>query len=162
MARRANLPTADPAPAGRAPVSLAPAIVVHDLADCLAALEAARDLGRSVTLLSAPGAAGSGGAPWWRCLVAAAKAREPKADFAALLDCGPAPGYVLAALRAGVTGLVFTGPPRLAVPLRAAAAKAGATLLTRRPPCRDLLDEPDRAAACRTWLAAHEARASRG
>lgn len=128
-------------------------IVVHDVAHARAALAAAAGRGVRVTLLSAPGAAAYAGPAWFREVVGAARAAHPQAEAAALLDCGARPGDVLAALRAGVEGVVFTGRADVADKLAALADAHGAAFHRARPPAHDLLDAGDPAAACRRWLA---------
>jgi hypothetical protein len=106
-------------------------LVVHGAAHARLAMAAA--CGRPVRLLSAPGAAGYGGAAWFLACCAEAGG----ADLA-VLDCGPDPGRVLQALRAGLPAVVFTGPATLADTLEGIAAQAGCTLLRARPPAFDM------------------------
>jgi hypothetical protein len=115
------------------PVEAAPAFVIHGLGHAVAALAAAADAGRPIILLSAPHAGGYAGPGWFRELVAAAREAVPRAQCAALLDCGDEAGSVLAALRAGVEGVVFTGRGDVARRLTDIAARHGACLLTARP-----------------------------
>jgi hypothetical protein len=117
-------------------VTTPPAVVVHDAEQARMALAASGPDG--VTLLSAPGAAGSLGAPWFQAIVAAAVASHPSVPHCAVLDCADAPGHVLAALQAGLRWLVVD-PFLPAFPqLEAAAAECGATLLAARPAALDL------------------------
>jgi len=60
-------------------------------------------------------------------------AAVPAARFRALLDCGEDAGAALAAIRTGISGVVFTGRADVALRLAAIAAQAAATLLTSRP-----------------------------
>jgi hypothetical protein len=129
-----------------------PAFVVHALAHVRAALAAAAARGSPVTLLSAPGAGGFAGAGWFMGVIDQARAAHPQVTLSALLDCGDRPGFVLAALRQGVPGVIFTGPAATAVRLADIAAQQGARLLTARPPACDLLDAVDPERACRAWL----------
>ena len=108
-------------------------IVVHALDHAVAALEAARQAGRPVRLLSAPGAGVQAGPGWFAALVAEARAAVPDAAFAALLDCGDDAGAAQAAIRAGIAAIVFTGRTDLARRLADIAARAGASLVTERP-----------------------------
>lgn len=109
---------------------LYPAVVVHSLADAQRALSA----GRSVTLLSAPGAGLYAGCGWWRALVAAARAGHPDVPCTDILDCADGSGQALAALRIGVTRLVLwpEAPGRDAVV--AIAESRGGFVLASRPP----------------------------
>jgi hypothetical protein len=122
-------------------VSVPPVFVVHGLGHAVAGLTAAAAAGRPVVLLSAPNAGGYAGPGWFRELADAAREAVPAARFAAYLDCGNEAGSVLAALRAGVEGVVFTGCTDVARRLADIARRHGACLATRRPaPCLDLGD----------------------
>lgn len=131
------------------------AIIVHGLADAQVALRAAAETGVPVTLLSAPGAAGYGGAAWFDAVQSLAAEAVPQAIAVAVLDCGDAPGLVMGALRQGLKAIRFTGPAPVAAKLAELAAAHGATLITDRVPALDLRDTRDPLAACRTWLANH-------
>lgn len=134
------------------------AIIVRTLGEALAVLDAARDMGVAVTLLSPPGAGGTMGAGFWQALIEAAAEERPDARFTAVLDCGPWPGFVLAALRQGVTGrqglkgLVFTGDAAMLDRLTGAAQPYGATILDRAPPALDLAASRNKPADLRVWL----------
>ncbi len=120
----------------------APAVVAHTPGQARAALESAGP--RGVVLLSAPGAAGNMGAAWFLALVAQARdgfgggGRAPPPPHWAALDCGAAPGFALSALRAGARLLVLDPAAPAFSAVAAAAAEAGATLWTERPPALDL------------------------
>lgn len=129
------------------------AIIVRTLGEALAVLDAARDMGVAVTLLSPPGAGGTMGAGFWQALIEAAAEERPDARFTAVLDCGPWPGFVLAALRQGVTErLVFTGDAAMLDRLTGAAQPYGATILDRAPPALDLAASRNKPADLRVWL----------
>ncbi|MDE2333608.1 MAG: hypothetical protein KGK10_03635 [Rhodospirillales bacterium] len=112
----------------------APVVLVGDHAAAIAAV----GVGRPVTLLSPPGAAGRLGALWWWVLAEAARARA-SAPVADLLDCADAPGHAMAALRCGCRGLVLARGPGFAR-VAAAAASLGAEVLDSRPPAMTILD----------------------
>ena len=125
-----------------------PAVVVHGVEQARAALKP----GYPVLLLSSPGAAGFAGCLWWRGLIAAARASFPATPALDVLDCAAAPGWAMAALRAGQRLLVLD-PACPAFPaVAAAAATLGARVLDHRPP---VLDLAERGAAWRLrgWLA---------
>lgn len=130
------------------------AIVIHSLAHARAAVAVAVELGVPVTLLSAAGAAAYTGPLWFAEVVAHAAAGQPGARISAILDCGDAPGLVLAALRAGLTRVRFTGRRGVAAKLAVIARRQGAEVVGGRLTSLDLLDLPDPAAACRRWLTA--------
>jgi hypothetical protein len=116
-----------------------PAVVVHALDHAVAALAAAADSSRPITLLSAPDAGIYAGPGWFKALVGAAKAAVPAAQFTAVLDCGDDAGAAQGALRAGIEVIVFTGRTDVAARLAAIAALQAARLLTVRPdPLLDL------------------------
>lgn len=126
-----------PVPAGGK--GAAPIIVVHSLAHAVAALGAAQQAGRMVTLGSAPDAGIYAGAGWFAALIAAARAEVPAARSAALLDCGDDAGAAQAAIRAGIEGVVFTGHADVAERLADIAAQRGVRLVTTRAmPALDL------------------------
>jgi hypothetical protein len=104
--------------------------IIHGWADAQAALAGARE---SLTLLSAAGAGGHAGAAWFAALAAQGEAAFPHVTQRWVLDCGDAPGHVLAALRAGVRAVVFTGAANLRARLASVAAGCGAELLESAP-----------------------------
>ena len=124
-----------------------PCITVHSLDHARAALDAARRAGVSVALISAPGAAAYVGPGWFVQLLNQLTEDETRDLAQAYLDCGPRPGDVLAAYRAGVPGVIFTGRGDVADKLRALADAHGAAFRTERPDALDLLDLLDAGAA---------------
>jgi acyl-CoA reductase-like NAD-dependent aldehyde dehydrogenase len=72
-------------------------------------LTAAAQVGRLVVLASAPDAGGYVGPGWFSALVIGAREAIPEARFSAFLDCGENVGAALAAIRAEVEGVIFTG-----------------------------------------------------
>lgn len=128
------------------------AIVFHSIEHLNAALTAAQETGVELTLLTAPGAAAYLGAGWFREAVAAALAAHPDTRATMLLDCGERPGDALAAFRAGVPGVIFTGRADVADKLEHLARAHGAVFRRNRPAAHDLLDTTDPLEACRRWL----------
>lgn len=133
-------------------------IVIHGIDHARAACAAARELDVAVHLVSAPGAASYAGPAWFRELIAAIRAEYPDADIAATLDCGDAPGHALAALRAGVGTIRFTGPKRVRDKIAAIAAELGATLETGSARALDLAGAADAEHACLDWLSRQRPR----
>lgn len=120
-----------------------PAIVVHSLDHAVAALRAAAAADCAVTLVSAPEAGIYAGAGWFAALVALAGDAVPAARFRGVLDCGDDAGAAMAAIRAGVATVVFTGPADTAGRLAEIAAASGGDLVTERPDIAlDLGDQP--------------------
>jgi acyl-CoA reductase-like NAD-dependent aldehyde dehydrogenase len=111
----------------------APVIIIHSLAHAVAALGAAAEAGRPVVLTSGPDAGIYAGPAWFREVLRAAQEAAPAAQFSTLLDCGDDAGAAMAAIRAGVEAIVFTGRADVAARLADIAARAGARLDTQRP-----------------------------
>jgi hypothetical protein len=131
-----------------------PAIRVHSLTEARIALDAARALGRPVTLVSAAAAAGHAGPGWWRALVIAARREYPDVAMTTILDCDDSAGDALAALREGVECIAFRGRGDVAAKLRDIATQAGTTLVGSHPDGLDLRGLRDQPAACRVGLRA--------
>jgi hypothetical protein len=115
----------------------APAVIVHGLDGALAAVRAA-DPARGLVLLSAPGAGLYAGAGWFAALARKATAARPGLGVLAVLDCADAPGAALAALRAGLPAIVFTGTDAMAATLAGIAETRAARVLRAAPPALDL------------------------
>ena len=114
-----------------------------------AALDAAAELGVSLVLRSAPGAAAYAGPRYLKRLVERA-AGGSAAEV--LIDCGDDAGLALTALDAGWRRVLFTGRPAVRAKLAGIAARTGAEVSAARAPALDLLDHPEAAAACREFL----------
>ncbi len=127
-------------------------VVIHSLEHARAAMAAAAELGTPLILCSAEGAAGNAGPAWFQNLVEAARSEYPRVDVTAVLDCGDAPGYALAALRAGCRAIRFKGKRAVQAKIRAIAENNGAVLYERRGRMLDLFGAHDAEAACRAWL----------
>jgi hypothetical protein len=84
-------------------------------------------------LVSAPNAGGYAGPGWFAALVATAREAVPDARCSALFDCGDNVGATLAAIRAEVEGVVFTGRPDVARRLADIALQHGVRFETERP-----------------------------
>ncbi|RDD61853.1 hypothetical protein [Ferruginivarius sediminum] len=128
------------------------AVVFHSIEHLNAALTAAQETSIELTLLTAPAAAAYLGAGWFREAVAAARAAHPDVRATMLLDCGERPGDALAAFRAGVPGVIFTGRADVADKLAALAQAHGTIFRRDRPAAHDLLDAADPLESCRRWL----------
>jgi hypothetical protein len=75
---------------------------VRDWRSTEAALQAARAAGTSPTLVTPPDAAAFYGAGYLAVLQERARKEFPDVAFTLIVDCGDAPGWALACLRAGV------------------------------------------------------------
>ena len=91
-----------------------------------------------MVLVSAPNAGGYVGPGWFKELVAAAREAVPDARCSTFLDCADNIGAALAAIRAEVEGVIFTGGPGAARRLADVARQYGVRFETERPP--DALD----------------------
>jgi delta 1-pyrroline-5-carboxylate dehydrogenase len=107
-------------------------IVVHTLAHAVGALAAARRAARPVTILSAPDAGIYAGPGWFGAVIEAAREAVPDARSSAFLDCGDQPGAALAAIRAEIEGIIFTGRADVAARLADIARQHGVRFLTER------------------------------
>jgi hypothetical protein len=96
-------------------------------------MKAAAQVGSLVVLVSTPDAGGYAGPGWFKALVAAAREAVPAGRCSALLDCGDSVGAVLAAIRAGVEGVIFTGSADVANRLADMARQHGVRFETCRP-----------------------------
>ncbi|HMD66653.1 MAG TPA: hypothetical protein VKG22_08415 [Stellaceae bacterium] len=109
-----------------------PVIIVHSLGQAIAALAAAARAGRPLALVSAPDGGGYVGPGWFEALVVVAHEAVPDARFSALLDCGDNVGAALAAIRAEIEYVVFTGPRDVADRLAGLARQHGVRFETER------------------------------
>jgi len=128
------------------------AIIVHSLEHVAAALGAAKSMGVEITLHSAPGAARSLGALFFRDMVGIGTAGFPEVVVRAVLDCGEDPGLALNAFRHGIKAVRVTVPTDVQARLGDIARQSGAVLDEGDPQLLDLLDVADPEAACRDWL----------
>jgi hypothetical protein len=136
-------------------------VIVHSLDQAQAALRAAAELGVAVTLASAAGAGAYAGPLWFKALIDAARKAHPEAEFDAVLDCAEEAGSALAALRAGIARVGFSGPPDVAARLQAIAEALGAALETASgSDALDLVDARDPYEAARAFLAGESAAKS--
>jgi len=130
-----------------------PHVIVHTLAETCAAMRAAAEAGRPLTLHSPPGAARSMGAGYFLAMIDIARRQTPAALTLAVLDCGAAPGLALAALNAGAQAVQLDAAPMVLDKIADIAAQLGATLLRNRPAdIIDLRNHTDPLAATRAFL----------
>jgi hypothetical protein len=93
-------------------------------------------------LTSAPDAGGYVGPGWFSALVVAARQAVPDARCSTLLDCGDNVGAALAAIRAEVEGVIFTGRPDAGHRLADIARQHSVRFETERPaPAVDLAED---------------------
>jgi fructose/tagatose bisphosphate aldolase len=106
-----------------------PVIMVRDWRQTEAALQAARADGSSPVLVMPEGAAAYYGAGYLAALQERARQEFPDVAFTLVVDCGDAPGYALACLRAGVRTISMAEPNEKIADI---ARQMGAELV-RRP-----------------------------
>ena len=106
--------------------------MVHSLAEARRAMAAARDDGRAITLLSAPGAAVFAGCLWWREMIGIVRAEYPDVEMIDVLDCGDDIAQAWAAVRIGLRHLALVALAPEIDALRAVALARGVTLLLVR------------------------------
>ena len=104
-------------------------VIVRDWRQTEAALKAARESGQTPTLLTPEDAAATYGAGYLAALQDRARQEFPDVPFTLIVDCGDAPGYALACLRAGVRTISMTEPNEKIADI---ARQMGAELV-RRP-----------------------------
>lgn len=127
------------------------AFVIHGLSHLLAALQAGAETGRPIVAVSAPGASAYAGVAWFAAMIAKGRAAFPGVAMGAILDCGDRAGDGVAALAAGLRGIVFTGQSVARDRLATIAREAEAEIFDRPPPACDLLAAADPAFAARAW-----------
>ncbi|HWX48680.1 MAG TPA: hypothetical protein VNZ61_11550 [Roseomonas sp.] len=116
-------------------------IILRSAAQAGMALRLARELGCAgpLSLVSPPGAARWLGPRLFLAMVEAAARSAPGLVLLPALDCRGAPGFALAALRAGVPVVVLEpGCPAFPAVAEAAAALPGVALWPAPPPALDL------------------------
>jgi hypothetical protein len=103
--------------------------LIRDWPQMKAALEAARQTADAPTLVTPEDAASFHGAGYLAALEERARREFPDVPFTLVVDCGDAPGYALACLRAGVRCISMRGPNEKIADI---ARQMGAELV-RRP-----------------------------
>jgi fructose-bisphosphate aldolase class II len=132
-------------------------IIVHSLDHARAALAAAGALAVPVTLVSAAGAGAYAGPLWFKALIEAARQEHPEVEMSAVLDCAEEAGMALAALRAGLKQVRFSGTASQRARIAAIAASLGAALDgDAADAALDLVDARDPKAAALAFLARNE------
>jgi len=129
------------------------AIRIHALDDALHAASVANELGVPVLLISAAGAAATIGPAWFQGIVGHIERKYPKLHLQAVLDCGDAAGYALAALRSGVKFIRFSGNRAVAGKIADIARQQGAQLVVDPLDILDLRGKSDADTAIGGWLA---------
>ena len=128
-------------------------IIVYSLDQAVAAAEVAASLKKPLTLMSARGMASFMGPLWFKKLLELT-ARDDVATTG-VLDCADEAGTAMAALRAGIPCVRFTGDEATRARLDEMARPIGARVEGETPSATlDLVDRRDVVTACRDFLAA--------
>ncbi|HEX3065218.1 MAG TPA: hypothetical protein VHQ39_07040 [Dongiaceae bacterium] len=127
-------------------------IVIHDLAQAIAALKGAASAKMPVTLWSAEGAGIYAGAGWFAGVERQARAAVPDARASFVLDCAERADMTQEAFRAGIKAACFSGPAGVATKLADIARQQRALLHRKRPKALDLLNVAEPESACRGYL----------
>jgi len=106
------------------------AIMVRNGDEAIAAVRTAVAHGVALTVVSPPGAALFAGPIWFQAIVRAARAEvEATAPVTFVLDCADSPGAALAAIRARVEAVSFSGKGAARARLAAITKRAGVAFL---------------------------------
>ena len=135
------------------------ACIVADLRLARIALREAAAAGATVELWSPPDGAASLGVGYWAALDRAIAEDAQPGRARTVLDCGNAPGFVLAAFREGLGTVHVAVRDDVRAKLAAIAEAYGAALHPGPPPALDLRDRLDPAASCRYALCTPGSRA---
>lgn len=119
------------------------AFVVHTIDHARAVLAAAARSGRSVTLVTPPGACAYLGLPYLENMIAAAAADHPDASYDTVLDAADDAAIAHTALTLGWPRVAYQGPAGMRAKLAAIAAQTDATVIESPPAGRDLQTDPD-------------------
>jgi len=104
-------------------------VMVRNAAEAIEAARAATLAGRSLTIVSPPGAALFAGPIWFKALIDAVREEiAPTAAVTFMLDCADSPGAVLASIRARIKAVSFHGNARALARLKAIAKSTGVVL----------------------------------
>jgi hypothetical protein len=102
-----------------------------------------------MVLASAQGEARHAVPLWFKSVIDQASAAHPGLAFTAILDCGAAPGAVMAGLRAGLTHFRFSGRAEL----RDKLAAMGAEFVVPAAEALDFREKREPESAIRAFLA---------
>lgn len=127
-------------------------IIVHTLKHVDAALGAAEETVKPVTLQSAPKAIFYAGSLYLLHMYEQAKKYHPRVSSRFILDCGDAGAEAIAAIQIGHKFLRSSAPPEIQEKLADIAHQAGAEMVAGDYEALDLLPLEDTKDACKEWL----------
>lgn len=120
-----------------------PVVTVYSHDQAREAAAAALRHSTGLTLLSADSAADAVGVGWMATLGRLIREEFPTLTVYTILDCGAAGGRAMAALRAEIDAIVFTGGEKSTLALADQADELGKGLLPDRPESLDFLTLPN-------------------
>lgn len=130
-----------------------PYVIVHTLAHVREAVSTAQNLGRPVTLISAPGAAASTGAEVFMHMIEAGLEDAGISGSPAVIDCGSDPGQALQAIRLGCTNIRLDAGPDVIAKFRAMVGPDGLVLDGTPLNVYDFAEnDRDQASGLKDWL----------
>lgn len=127
------------------------AIIVHDRVHAEIVLEAAKEMGRDVVLLSPPNAIHYLGLPYMQRFVKGIKV-PATVVWEYICDCNDSPGKAHQALMMGFKNVRYIGDDQFNSSLRDLASRFGATLLQDSFETLDLMYQEDPYQATIKWL----------
>ena len=90
-------------------------VTVYGLEHAVSAARVAAEAGVAIYLISGEAAAAHAGPAWFRSLLEETRKQAPDADVEGALDCDDFTGYALAALREGLSTIIYDGTANDAV-----------------------------------------------
>ena len=90
-------------------------VTVYGLEHAVSAARVAAEVGVAIYLISGEVAAAHAGPAWFRSLLEETRKQAPDADVEGALDCDDFTGYALAALREGLSTIIYNGTANDAV-----------------------------------------------
>ena len=90
-------------------------VTVYGLEHAVSAARVAAEAGVPIHLISGDAAAAHAGPAWFRSLLEETRRQAPDADVEGALDCDDFTGYALAALREGLSTIIYDGTANDAV-----------------------------------------------
>jgi hypothetical protein len=130
-----------------------PMIIIYDLSQAKAALNAAAQCGRQIILLSPPETSAATGPGIFAETIALARKSHGEALAGALFDCGQEAGQALAAIRRGGCGIVIDLPAETATGIKDIASQSNVTVIEKIDgPVLDLATVADTASSVTHFL----------
>ena len=90
-------------------------VTVYGVEHAVSAARVAAEVGVAIYLISGDAAAAHAGPAWFRSLLKETRKQAPDADVEGALDCADFTGYALAALREGLSTIIYDGTANNAV-----------------------------------------------